>query len=177
MAGGQRRDRPEPRERDAAGRPRNARPRDALGRPLARTAIGEPVTDENLRLAPREALLLAQELIDSGRPFHAHEVLEATWKAAPAAERGLWKGLAQLAVGLTHARRANAVGAVALLRRGGDAVGAFAATGGAIGPASLIDAAGISDAARMLADRIEHDGLGSVPSHEITLRLTRSQHS
>ena len=34
-----------------------------------------------------------------GRPFHAHEVLEASWKAAPPAERDLWQGLAQLAVG------------------------------------------------------------------------------
>jgi hypothetical protein len=153
------------RDRDAAGRPRNARPRDALGRPLARTAVGEPVTDENQRLAPREALLLAQDLIDSGRPFHAHEVLEAAWKTAPAAERGLWKGLAQLAVGLTHARRGNAAGAAALLRRGAEAVGAF---GGATG---LIDATGICEAGRALADRIERAGVASVPSHEVTLRL------
>jgi predicted metal-dependent hydrolase len=131
------------------------------------------VTDENLRLAPHEALLLAQELIDSGRPFHAHEVLEAAWKAAPAAERGLWKGLAQLAVGLTHARRANAVGAVALLRRGAEAVGAFgSASDGIIGQtASLVDATGICAAAQALAGRIERDGLDSVPSHEVTLTL------
>lgn len=154
------------RDRDAAGRPRNARPRDALGRPLPRTAVGEPVTDENPRLAPREALLLAQELIDSGRPFHAHEVLEAAWKAAPAGERGLWKGLAQLAVGLTHAKRANAVGAVALLRRGAEAVGGYA------GADALIDAAEICDDAQTLADRIEREGLDSVPSHEVTLRFT-----
>ena len=163
-AGGQQRDRPEPRDRDAAGRPRNARPRDALGRPLARTAAGEPVSDENLRLTPREALLLAQELIDSGRPFHAHEVLEAAGKAAPTAERGAWKGLAQLAVGLTHARRANAAGAVALLRRGAEAVGAF-------GVSALIDTARICEAAQTLADRIERDGLASVPPDEVTLRL------
>jgi hypothetical protein len=146
------------------------------------------VTDDNLGLTPREALLFAQELIDSGRPFHAHEVLEAVWKAAPAAERGLWKGLAQLAVGLTHARRANAVGAVALLRRGAEAVGAFGAAdetirqadatvGVASTGAPLIDAARISDAALRLADRIERGGLGSVPSHEVTLRLTPMSHS
>ena len=32
----------------------------------------------------------------------------------------LWKGLAQLAVGLTHAARGNSTGAVRLLRRGAD---------------------------------------------------------
>jgi hypothetical protein len=32
----------------------------------------------------------------------------------------LWKGLAQLAVGATHAARGNITGAVALLRRGAD---------------------------------------------------------
>ena len=37
-----------------------------------------------LRLAPGEALALAQQLIDAGRPFHAHEVLELIWKSAPA---------------------------------------------------------------------------------------------
>ncbi len=77
---------------------------------------------EDLRLPPAEAVRLAQRLIDDGRPFHAHEVLEATWKSAPDGERALWKGLAQIAVGLTHARRGNGRGAVTLLRRGADAV-------------------------------------------------------
>src|SRR5436190_733808 len=57
-----------------------------------------------------------------GRPFHAHEVLEAAWKSGPAGERDLWQGLAQIAVGLTHARRGNARGAVALLSRGAERV-------------------------------------------------------
>ncbi len=57
-------------------------------------------------------------MLDEGRPFHAHEVLEASWKAAPTEERDFWQGLAQLAVGLTHARRGNAAGAVTLLQRG-----------------------------------------------------------
>ncbi len=35
--------------------------------------------------------------------FHAHEVLEDAWKTGPEAQRELWRGLAQLAVGLTHA--------------------------------------------------------------------------
>ena len=52
-----------------------------------------------------------------GLPFHAHEVLEASWKAAPEAERELWQGLAQLAVGLTHVLRGNPTGATTLLQR------------------------------------------------------------
>jgi hypothetical protein len=60
----------------------------------------------------------AQRLLDTGRPFEAHEVLEDAWKAAPAGERELWRGLAQLAVGLTHAARGNRAGAVALIARG-----------------------------------------------------------
>ena len=48
----------------------------------------------------------------AARPFRVHEVLEAAWKAAP--ERELWRGLAQLAVGLTHARRGNPAGAARL---------------------------------------------------------------
>ena len=68
-------------------------------------------------LPPRESLVEAQRLLDLGRPFHAHEVLEGTWKAAPADERDLWQGLAQLAVGLTHLARGNRTGAVTLLRR------------------------------------------------------------
>lgn len=53
-------------------------------------------------------------------PFHAHEVLEDAWKSAPEPTRALWQGLAQLAVGATHAARGNVTGAVALLGRGAD---------------------------------------------------------
>jgi len=42
-------------------------------------------------------------------------------------ERQLWRGLAQLAVGLTHAARGNARGAATLLDRGATNVGAYAA--------------------------------------------------
>lgn len=105
------------RDRDAAGRPRNARPRDALGRPLPRGAAGEPPADPPV-LAPPAALAEAQRLLDSGQAFAAHEVLEAVWKAAPDEERALWRGLAQLAVGLTHRARGNDRGAASLLRRG-----------------------------------------------------------
>jgi len=75
---------------------------------------------DDLVLGPDEAVAEAQRLLDAGLPFPAHDVLEGVWKTAPAAERALWRGLAQLAVGLTHALRGNDSGAPALLRRGSD---------------------------------------------------------
>ena len=105
------------RDRDAEGRARNARPRDALGRPLPYDAEGEERAPEGVVRTPDRSLAEAQELLDAGRPFHAHEVLEDAWKTAPEPERQLWRGLAQLAVGLTHAARGNARGAATLLER------------------------------------------------------------
>ncbi len=113
------------RERDSLGRPLNARPRDGLGRPLPRGSTGVERVPDGIALPPEAALAEAQRLLDDGLPFHAHEVLEASWKAAPQAERQLWQGLAQLAVGLTHALRGNDSGAVALLRRGRERIAAY----------------------------------------------------
>lgn len=105
------------RDRDEAGRPRQARPRDALGRPLPYGATGvEPVSEEPL--PPEQTLEVARSLLQEGRPFSAHEVLEARWKAGPSEERDLWQGLAQICVGLTHAARGNSVGAGRLIERG-----------------------------------------------------------
>lgn len=105
------------RDRDQAGRPRQARPRDALGRPLPYGAAGvEPVPEEPL--PPSQTLEVAASLVREGRPFAAHEVLEARWKAGPVDERDLWQGLAQICVGLTHAARGNSVGARRLVDRG-----------------------------------------------------------
>ena len=153
------------RDRDARGRPRNARPRDELGRPLRRDARGEPPLPDGPALPPEAALDLAQQLIDSGRAFRAHEVLEACWKAAPASERELWKGLAQVAVGLTHVQRGNATGAVTLLRRGAQRVAEYAQA-----PPHNIGAAAVARFAAELADRIEHNGLAAVPP--TTLRIS-----
>ncbi|TCW18800.1 hypothetical protein EDD19_1514 [Dietzia cinnamea] len=72
---------------------------------------------EDLDLPPAESLAWAQDLLDRGRAFHAHEVLEGAWKSGPTDERLLWQGLAQLAVGITHIQRGNAKGAMALLER------------------------------------------------------------
>jgi hypothetical protein len=157
------------RDRDPAGRPRNARPRDGLGRPLPRGQAGADRVPEDLSLPPAEALALAQDLLDSGRPFHAHEVLEASWKQAPEPERELWRGLAQVAVGLTHAQRGNARGAVALLRRGAERVSGYAAA-----PPHGIDAAGIARACTGLASQIEADGGGGPNSPGPRIRLTRA---
>ena len=116
------------RDRDTEGRARQARPRDALGRPLPYGAAGvEPVSEEPL--PPEETLVAARELIGAGRPFSAHEVLEARWKAGPAEERDLWQGLAQVCVAMTHAARGNQVGADRLFDRAAERLAAFAGTG------------------------------------------------
>lgn len=105
------------RDRDESGRPRSARPRDALGRPLPPGSAGVPRIPDDLALAPAETLAYAQDLLDRGLAFNAHEVLEAAWKNGPAHEQTLWQGLTQLAVGITHVQRGNRKGASALLRR------------------------------------------------------------
>jgi hypothetical protein len=89
-------------------------------------------------LPPEETLAEAQRLLDAGMPFHAHEVLEGRWKAAPDAERDLWQGLAQLAVGLTHGLRGNPHGTQALVRRGRDHIAPYRAH-----PPYGIDVAGL----------------------------------
>ena len=154
------------RDRDAAGRARNARPRDGLGRPLPRSAAGYAPADEPA-LPPAEALSRAQQLLDQGMPFHAHEVLEAAWKAAPPAERDLWQGLAQLAVGLTHALRGNPRGAVTLLRRGSRRLAGYPAPG-----PHEVDVAGLMTGCDELAGRIERTGLASVGPQSLRPRLT-----
>ncbi|WP_240808863.1 DUF309 domain-containing protein [Microbispora catharanthi] len=78
--------------------------------------------------AAEEALEEARNLLAAGRPFHAHEVLEARWKTGPAEERELWQGLAQICVGLTHIQRGNLSGAAALLTRGSARLGAYGST-------------------------------------------------
>ncbi|GAA2619515.1 DUF309 domain-containing protein [Actinomadura fulvescens] len=102
---------------------------------------------DDLELPPREALDEAQRLLDADRPFHAHEVLEAVWKAAPDPERELWRGLAQVAVGITHLRRGNPRGAKALLARAADRLEPYTTR-----PPYEIDVPGIIRTARALAD-------------------------
>src|SRR5690349_22163935 len=114
------------RDRDPEGRPRQARPRDELGRPLPYGAQGvEPVSEEPL--PPLETVEKAMALLAEGRPFSAHEVFEARWKDAPDEERDLWQGLAQVCVGLTHVARGNQVGAARLVERGSGRLERYAA--------------------------------------------------
>lgn len=112
---------------------RPLRARDALGRPipLDDPRAVEPVNEEPQ--PPEPTLREAQQLLDSGRAFSAHEILEARWKSCPPAERELWQGLAQLCVGVTHAQRGNQVGASRLLRRGADRLLRY------VGPAYGVD--------------------------------------
>ena len=189
------------RDRDPAGRPRNARPRDGLGRPLDRADGPGSEADripDDLVITGAEAAALADRLLRDGRPFHAHEVLEAAWKSGPAGERDLWQGLAQIAVGLTHARRGNARGAVALLSRGAERVRSYqgeaaskdeAGTPGGSGPEDgdgsasgagcqravgrLASPFGMNvdaflAAADDLAARIERDGLDGIPPADLS---------
>ena len=105
------------RDRDVAGRPKNARPRDELGRPLPRDAANA-MPEEPPAKTPDEALTRGIEHFNAGRYFQAHEAWEEGWHPAPEPERDFWQGITQVAVGLVHRGRGNAHGATTLLRRG-----------------------------------------------------------
>ncbi|WP_405593130.1 DUF309 domain-containing protein [Streptomyces sp. NBC_01092] len=157
------------RDRDSEGRARSARPRDGLGRPLPYGADGVARQPEGVVRTPQETVVQAQELLDAGKPFHAHEVFEDAWKTGPQEERALWRGLAQLAVGLTHSARGNVTGGARLLRRGAGAVEGWAAGGGGPRPYGM-DLAGVAAWARELADVVE-DGGEPVDARERAPRL------
>lgn len=148
------------RDRDSEGKARNARPRDGLGRPLPYGQEGVARQPEGVLRTPGESLDEAQSLLDEGMPFHAHEVLEDAWKTAPGDEAALWKGLAQLAVGITHLARGNGTGGARLLLRGADGVEPYRGT-----PPHGIDVAGLADWARTTARDAEHaDGAERAPA-------------
>lgn len=144
------------RDRDDAGRARNSRPRDGLGRPLPYGSTGVDRAPEGVRRSPEDTLAEAQRLLDAGLPFHAHEVLEDAWKLAEDRERALWRGLAQLAVGLTHAMRGNPSGASALLLRGADNLALYRRTA-----PYAVDAEGLMVWAQKLAADVESNGDGT----------------
>ncbi|MDT7841669.1 DUF309 domain-containing protein [Streptomyces justiciae] len=145
------------RDRDDEGRARNARPRDGLGRPLPYGADGVERQPEGVLRTPEQSVAEAQELLDAGKPFHAHEVFEDAWKSGPEEERELWRGLAQLAVGLTHAARGNVTGGARLLRRGAGAVEAWASQAALPQPYGM-DLTGLAGWARELAQDVEEGG-------------------
>ncbi|MFD8505977.1 DUF309 domain-containing protein [Streptomyces sp. NPDC059687] len=157
------------RDRDTEGRARNARPRDGLGRPLPYDAQGVARQPEGVLRTPDDSVAEAQALLDAGKPFHAHEVFEDAWKSGPEGERPLWRGLAQLAVGLTHAARGNATGGTRLLRRGATAVEDWAAQSGQSRPYGMSLAELISWA-RELAAVVERDA-AKVDAREWAPRL------
>ena len=135
------------RDRDESGRPRSTRPRDVLGRPLPQGSQGIPRIPDDLELPPAETLGYAQDLLDRGLAFNAHEVLEAAWKNGPDDEKKLWQALAQLMVGITHVQRGNMKGAITVLRR------ASAGLARDDKPAPYaIDVAGLVDYADVLVD-------------------------
>lgn len=101
-------------------------------------------------------------------PFHAHEVLEDAWKAAPEATRALWKGLAQLAVGVTHAARGNLAGAGALLTRGADSIAPYEG-----GPAHGVDVTALLRWARDQAAAMA-EGTSQVPVLRLRDRPSQS---
>lgn len=158
------------RDRDPSGRARNARPRDVAGRPLSRDAAGVPRVPEDRVLAPAAAVAEANRLLAARQPFAAHEVLEGAWKTAPPAERELWQGLAQLAVGLTHAQRGNDTGAVRLLRRGAARIDPYAGQ-----PPYGIAVGRVLAAAAALASRIETAGLDGLDEDDLQLRLSGAE--
>ncbi|MEU8732857.1 MULTISPECIES: DUF309 domain-containing protein [Streptomyces] len=149
---------PEGRDRDDEGRARNARPRDGLGRPLPYGADGVPRQPEGVVRAPEATVAEAQRLLDDGKPFHAHEVFEDAWKSGPEEERELWRGMAQLAVGLTHSARGNTTGGARLLRRGAGAVTAWAASGSGRQRPYGMDLGAVAGWARELAGEVESGG-------------------
>ena len=140
------------RDRDESGRPRSTRPRDATGRPLPQGSEGVPRIPDDLKLPPAETLAYAQDLLDRGLAFNAHEVLEAAWKNGPDDEKTLWQSLAQLMVGITHVQRGNIKGAITVLRR----ASAGLAHGGKPAPYA-IDVAGLVDYADGLIDGLAAD--------------------
>ncbi|MFD9162297.1 DUF309 domain-containing protein [Streptomyces sp. NPDC059558] len=148
------------RDRDVDGRARSARPRDGLGRPLPYGAAGVERQPEGVVRSAAETVREAQRLLAAGMPFHAHEVFEDAWKSGPAAAAPLWRGLAQLAVGLTHAARGNAVGGARLLRRGA------AGIEGLDGVPYGVDVPGLVRWAGELAGRVEAGGWPVDPVRE-----------
>ena len=125
-----------------------------------------PRIPDDLVISPAEAAALGGRLLAEGRPFHAHEVFEAAWKSVPGQERELWRGLAQVAVGLTHARRGNARGAATLLRRGRARLAPYQGT-----MPHGIDVTGVMAQASELAASAE-DPAADLPPGELRLQLT-----
>jgi len=143
------------RDRDVAGRPKNARPRDELGRPLPRGAENAMV-EEELPEDPDRLLDIGIEHFNARRFFQAHETWETAWHPSPDDEREFWQGMTQVAVGFTHYQRGNPTGSVTLLQRGARKIAAYGDV------YKGVQVAALADAARKAAAAIERAG-GTTP--------------
>jgi uncharacterized protein len=152
------------RERDAAGRPANARPRDRFGAPLPRGSVDEmahKVEPEDVVTTVAEGLARAVALVAAERFFEAHEFLEWIWKHpdVDAGDRDFWKGVTQVAVGCVHVQRGNAAGALTLLERAAGHLAAYPT------PHRGVRTADLAEAARRLAADVRAEG--AHPDHDL----------
>lgn len=96
------------------------RQRDSLGRPLpddADPGLVVPGVPIRATLSDEQAWTEAMAFLESGHPFHAHEVFELRWRLAPASDRVAWQALAQWGAALTHEARGNPKGAASVASR------------------------------------------------------------
>ena len=134
------------RDRNAAGRPENARPRDRFGAPLPRGSVDEMShrrEPADVVTSVAAAVTEAADLFDQQRFFEAHEFLEYVWKSQDVddADREFWKGVTQVAVGCCHTQRGNTQGAVTLLKRATRYMAQYPADHHGVGTARLREAA------------------------------------
>lgn len=144
------------RDRDTQGRAKSARPRDALGRPLPREALGEFVEEPD-PASEEEALERGIAHFNAGRFFQAHEMWEFAWHPSPEPDRDFWQGITQVAVGFTHFQRGNLKGAVTLLDRGATKLEKYGKV------YKTLRVAMIASAARAAQHEIERDGIEASP--------------
>src|SRR6266576_6072084 len=108
-------------------RQKQERPRDELGRPLARDAVNLLHLPDFDALPVEENDRLGRDLLSRRNFFGAHEAWETAWKQARGTgEEELFKGLSQMGAGYVHLLRGNAHGAKTLLRRAARRIGAYA---------------------------------------------------
>src|SRR3989442_9327131 len=107
------------RPRDPDAPPKQKRPRDELGRPLAHGAENKLQLEDYDSLSLEENHRLGIEHLNARRFFPADEAWETCWKQAKGSDEAeFFKGLSQLGAGYVHLLRGNAHGAFTLLRRG-----------------------------------------------------------
>lgn len=106
--------------------PKNQRPRDRFGRPLAWGSASQLVLEDYDALPLAVNHQLAASYLSRHEAFSAHEAWEAAWRQTKGTpDEEFFKGLSQIGAGYTHYLRGNPVGAVTLLTRGASRVGAY----------------------------------------------------